>query len=103
DAMRRVWSLAGIAALMLGAVAPAAHAITPNDDETGEVRTLSVIPAAGRAEVIIGVEGTVSVQDFTLGTPPRVVLDVQGARLTMPPRLYDRVARGGVSNIRVAQ
>lgn len=101
--MRRVWSLAGIAALMLGAVAPAAHAITPNEDGTGEVRTLSVIPASGRAEVIIGVQGNVQVQDFTLGTPPRVVLDVQGATLTMPPRLYDRVARGGVSNIRVAQ
>jgi type IV pilus assembly protein PilQ len=101
--MRRVWSFAGIAALVLSAVVPAAHANTPSGKGTGEVRTLSVIPAAGRAEVIIGVDGDVEVQDFTLGTPPRVVLDVRGARLTMPPRLYDRVARGGVSNIRVAQ
>ncbi|HSJ64337.1 MAG TPA: AMIN domain-containing protein [Gemmatimonadaceae bacterium] len=101
--MRRVWSLAGIAALLLSAPVPAAHANTPAGNDTGEVRTLSVIPAAGRAEVIIGVDGDVEVQDFTLGTPPRVVLDVRGARLTMPPRLYDRVARGGVANIRVAQ
>ena len=101
--MRRVWSFAGIAALVLSAAAPAAYASTPLVNDTGEVRTLSVIPAAGRAEVIIGVDGNVEVQDFTLGTPPRVVLDVRGARLTMPPRLYDRVARGGVSNIRVAQ
>ncbi|HUF30821.1 MAG TPA: secretin N-terminal domain-containing protein [Gemmatimonadaceae bacterium] len=101
--MRRFWSLAGIAALALSAVAPAAHAITLNDKRTGEVTALSVVSAAGRAEVIIGVGGDVEVSDFTLGTPPRVVLDVRGARLTMPPRLYDRVARGGVSNVRVAQ
>lgn len=101
--MRRVWSLAGIAALVLSALPSAAHAIIPDADVTGEVRTLSVIPGAGRAEVIIGVDGDVVVQDFTLGTPPRVVLDVQGARLTMPPRMYDRVARGGVANVRVAQ
>lgn len=101
--MRRVWTLAGIAALMMGAVAPAAHALTPNGGDTGEVRTLSVIPAAVGAEVIIGVGGDVQVQDFTLSTPPRVVVDVQGARLTMPPRLYDKVARGGVNNVRVAQ
>jgi type IV pilus assembly protein PilQ len=101
--MRRVWSLAGIAALLLSAPVPAAHANTPAGNDTGEVRTLSVIPAAGRAEVIIGVDGDVEVQDFTLGTPPRVVLDVRGARLTMPPKLYDRVARGGVANVRMAQ
>jgi type IV pilus assembly protein PilQ len=101
--MRRVWSLAGIAALLVSVSVPAAHANTPARNDTGEVRTLSVIPAAGRAEVIIGVDGDVEVQDFTLGTPPRVVLDVRGARLTMPPRLYDRVARGGVANVRVAQ
>lgn len=101
--MRRFWSLAGIAALALSAVAPAAHAITPNNKRTGEVTALSVVSAAGRAEVIIGVGGDVEVSDFTLGTPPRVVLDIRGARLTMPPRLYDRVARGGVSNVRVAQ
>jgi hypothetical protein len=81
--MRRVWSFAGIAALVLSATAPAAYASTPSVNDTGEVRTLSVIPAAGRAEVIIGVDGDVEVQDFTLGTPPRVVRDVRGARLTM--------------------
>jgi type IV pilus assembly protein PilQ len=101
--MRRFWSFAGIVALALSAVAPAAHAITPDSTRTGEVTALSVVSAAGRAEVIIGVGGDVEVSDFTLGTPPRVVLDIRGARLTMPPRLYDRVARGGVSNVRVAQ
>ena len=49
--MRRVWTLAGMAALMLGAVAPAAHAITPNDRDTGEVELLRMAIAqdVGRA------------------------------------------------------
>jgi type IV pilus assembly protein PilQ len=102
--MRRVWSFAGIVAALIAVSAPVAHAtniLSAGDD--GEVRTLSVVPAAGRAEVIIGLDGLVEVQDFTLSSPPRIVLDVTGAKLAVPPRVYDKVMRGGISNIRVAQ
>jgi len=66
------------------------------------VRTVSVIPAAGRAQVNIGVDASVEVEDFLLESPYRIVIDLKGATLDMAPR-YDRLARGGVTNIRAAQ
>jgi type IV pilus assembly protein PilQ len=66
------------------------------------VRTVSVIPTAGRAQVVIGVDASVEVDDFLLESPYRIVIDLKGATLGMAPR-YDRLARGGVTNIRAAQ
>jgi type IV pilus assembly protein PilQ len=66
------------------------------------VRTVSVVPASGRAQVIIGVDASVEVDDFLLESPYRIVIDLKGATLDMAPR-YDRLARGGVTNIRAAQ
>jgi type IV pilus assembly protein PilQ len=70
---------------------------------SGTVTGLSLVPASGRAEVVIVVDAAVTVKDFRLPTPERVVVDLHGARLDMPPRGYDRVARGGVTNVRYAQ
>ncbi len=66
------------------------------------VRTVSVIPTAGGAQVVIGVDASVEVDDFVLESPYRIVIDLKRARLDMAPR-YDRLARGGVTNIRAAQ
>ncbi len=66
------------------------------------VRSVSVVPAAGRAEIVIGVDASVQVDDFALEAPYRVVIDLKGAVLSMAPR-YDRQARGGVTNVRAAQ
>jgi type IV pilus assembly protein PilQ len=66
------------------------------------VRTVSVVPASGRAQVVIGVDASVEVDDFLLESPYRIVIDLKGATLDMAPR-YDRHARGGVTNIRAAQ
>ncbi|CAN5166076.1 hypothetical protein BH23GEM2_BH23GEM2_03370 [soil metagenome] len=70
---------------------------------SGSVTGLSLVPASGRAEVVIAVDAAVDVRDFRLPSPERVVLDLSGARLDMPPRGYDRVSRGGVINVRYAQ
>jgi type IV pilus assembly protein PilQ len=67
------------------------------------VRSVSVVPATGRAEVVIGVDAAVDVQDFTLDRPARVVVDLKGATLDMPGSAYDKVARGGVTNVRYSQ
>jgi len=67
------------------------------------VHTLSVVPASGKTEVVIGVNAAVEVRDFKLASPHRVVLDLQGATLSMPGRSYDRVARGGITNVRYSQ
>jgi type IV pilus assembly protein PilQ len=69
----------------------------------GEVKAVSVLPGAGRALVVIDVTGSVSVQDFTLENPARLVIDVMGATLSAPDVAYDGRNRGGILNIRSAQ
>ena len=106
--MRRVWTLVALAtALSTGAgraaAAPADGVRASESARPGAVTTLSVVPATGKAEVVIGVDNSVDVVDFTLTGPHRVVLDLSGATLGMPPHFYDKVARGGVVNVRVAQ
>jgi len=62
-----------------------------------------VRPAPGNVEVVIDLQGAVDVQDFTLASPARLVIDLTGARLTAPATLYDGQNRGGVKNVRYAQ
>ena len=67
------------------------------------VHSVSVVPSSGKTEVRIGVSAAVDVQDFTLDSPARVVVDLKGATLDMSYRGYDKVARGGITNIRYSQ
>ena len=83
------------AVLLVAAALPA-----PND---GAVVSLSVVPASSQAHVIIGVDGAVSVKDFALTNPDRIVIDVTGATLGFRKSGYDRVARGGIVDMRFAQ
>jgi type IV pilus assembly protein PilQ len=92
--------IAALAAALVVAVAPRALAGTGRD---GEVQAVSVMPAAGKVEVVIDVRGAVEVQDFTLQNPARLVIDLVGAHLSAPATLYDGQNRGGVKNIRYAQ
>jgi type IV pilus assembly protein PilQ len=90
-------------AIVLAAVAPRALAGTTDGGRDGEVRGVSVLPAAGRVEVVIDLQGAVRVRDFTLTNPARLVVDLEGARLSGPVTLYDGQNRGGIRNIRYAQ
>lgn len=101
--MRRVCALIGLTLAALAAQAPVARAATAGKLGGGEVKSLSVVPSAGRAEVVVAVDGSVDVDDFSLASPPRIVLDLRGAKLTSAGHLYDRIARGGITNVRVAQ
>lgn len=85
----------GVGAVLLAAALPA------NDD--GAVISLSVVPTGGRAQVVIGVDGAVSVRDFVLREPDRIVVDITGAKLGVKKGGYDRIARGGVLDVRYAQ
>lgn len=69
----------------------------------GEVTAVTVQPAAGRAEVVIGIRGSVDVKDFVLRNPDRLVLDVLGASLSAAGTAYDGVNRAGVRNVRYSQ
>ncbi len=108
--MRRVCTLATLSALALGISAGrarAAHLTVPSARTAraaaSAITALSVVPADGRADVIIALSGPVSVQDFTVEAPHRIVVDLSGARLTALDRSYDRKARGGIMNIRMSQ
>jgi len=92
--------IAALAEWLVVAAAPRALAGSGRD---GEVRAVSVLPAAGSVEVVIDLQGAVELQDFTLASPARVVIDLEGARLVVPAVLYDGRNRGGVKNIRYAQ
>jgi len=98
--MMRVVSLAALSAVAL--FSEPARATDPAPRNT-KVTSVSIVPNTGRAEVVIGVAGSVEVEDFALNGPFRIVLDLNGATLGVAPRLYDRVARGGVKNVRYAQ
>jgi type IV pilus assembly protein PilQ len=97
--IHRSWSLLAGTLLL---VSPPATAGVARD---GEVRAVSLIPTAGRAELVIQVQGAVEVTDRTLSDPSRLVLDVTGATLAegMDRLSYDGVKRAGVVNVRVRQ
>lgn len=99
--MKRV--MTAVAALAVALVAGAWRTASGPAPERGAVTSLSVVPTSGRAEVLIGIGGTVSVQDFTLSNPDRVVIDISGASLRVPTGGYDQVDRGGVLGIRYSQ
>jgi len=92
-------------AVVLAIVAPRALAGTTigSTGRDGEVRGVSVLPASGKVDIIIDVQGGAQVTDFTLANPTRLVIDLTGARLAAPATLYDGLNRGGVKNIRYAQ
>ncbi len=98
--MTGLYRLMLVAAATLGAASPA-WAEGPGG---GEVTAVSLTPAAGKAEVIVTVQGAVEVRDFMLNTPDRLVLDVVGAHLnSTAATVYDGVNRGGVTNLRYSQ
>src|SRR5689334_2030643 len=86
---------------LLKALPAAALLFLPSSAAT--VHSLSVVPSSGKAEVVIGINAAVDVQDFTLDAPARVVVDLKGATLDMSHRTYDMVARGGITNVRYSQ
>jgi type IV pilus assembly protein PilQ len=108
--MSRVCTLVALTAAALLASAgraSAAHVTAPVPARAREgvnaVTAVSIVPSSGRAEVVVSLSGPVEVSDFVLTGPSRVVLDLAGARLGMPPHLYDKISRAGITNIRLAQ
>lgn len=95
----RTLAAAAIAAGVLASSAAnaGAHLI----EAGGSVTSLSVTPANGTADVVIGVSGDVTLRHFALRGPDRIVVDVNGATLRLPRGdAYDHVARGGIVDIR---
>ncbi|HEY8104464.1 MAG TPA: AMIN domain-containing protein [Gemmatimonadales bacterium] len=98
--MTRMHRVLLAAAALLGPLTPAYAEGGPGG---GEVTGVSVLPAPGKAEVVINVRGAVQIRDFMLHAPDRLVLDVVGATLSARGAQYDGVNRGGVVNLRYSQ
>src|SRR5512138_1712780 len=81
-----------------------ASTLPPND---ATVVALSVAPttgAAGRADVVVRVDGMVTLKHFTLSKPDKIVVDLSGATLGMPQGdSYNGVSRGEIKQIRYSQ
>jgi len=76
---------------------------TPGSLAGPRVTGISVVPGTNGADVVIAVDASVKVTDFTLSNPNRIVLDVIGAKLGTKSRAYDRTSRGAIKDVRVAQ
>ncbi|HET9132835.1 MAG TPA: AMIN domain-containing protein [Gemmatimonadales bacterium] len=79
-------------------VAPAAAVVRPAPD--GQVTAVSLSSQGGTAQLAIAVTGPVTVKDFTLTDPARLVLDLEGASLA-DLQSYDGQRRGSVRAVRV--
>jgi type IV pilus assembly protein PilQ len=106
--MRRIGTLAALAGLALSGNsvalgAAAEKAWTQDSAAVAAVRGVRVARSDKRAEVSVVISGPVTVQDFTVSDPHRIVLDISGARLSLAGRLYDGQRRGGILNIRASQ
>lgn len=92
---------------LLAAAALIAARPAPRPVMTGDVTAVSILSSSQRAELVIDVQGVVEVSDFVLAAttslPPRVVVDLVGARLIAPIMQYDGVNRGGIRNVRYSQ
>ena len=86
-----------------GFVVSNGRAVGDPTPSTATVKALSVVSADGKAAVVIDVDPAAEIQDFTLDSPYRVVIDLKGATLTKPTPTYDKVARGGIVNVRASQ
>src|SRR4030088_1824062 len=97
--MKRVLAVFIAAVVAAGATARAA---SPRPAEAA-VTSLTVAPVAGKAELVVGVSGAVKVSEFTLKSPDRVVIDIDNATLGLAATGYDKVVRGGITDVRYSQ
>ncbi len=67
------------------------------------VNGLGLSSANGRTDLVIRVDGQVTVKDYRLGDPERLVIDVFGARKAVTGDRFDRIDRGGIKAIRISQ
>ena len=81
------------------------HSASRLEPGDGRVTSLTVVPTSGHAEVVVGVEGNVSLKHFTLKKPDRIVVDITGAKLglTTKGESYDGVPRGGITRVTFSQ
>ncbi|HEX8395204.1 MAG TPA: secretin N-terminal domain-containing protein [Longimicrobium sp.] len=98
--VRNAW----MALLLALVAAPLAAAPAAPPAADGNVAALRLEGREGRTELTVDIAGgSAAWTDFTLSGPPRVVVDIQNARLGLPARQYAGLDRGGVRAVRASQ
>lgn len=67
------------------------------------VSSLTVASTGDRTEILLEVDGPISVADFELSTPARIVLDLWPARHVLADEELSDLDRGGLRSLRVSQ
>lgn len=93
-------SFAWLVPAVFAAAPVAAHDPAPARD--AEVTAVSLSHQGGAARLAIALNGPVTVRDFTLSDPARLILDLQGATLGNVAD-WDGLRRGAVRAVRVRQ
>jgi type IV pilus assembly protein PilQ len=72
-------------------------------NDPAAVTELRVEPVAGYTEVVVRTSGEVSYSDFLLTEPPRLIVDLKGARHALGRSDFEDIHRGGVIRVRTSQ
>ncbi len=68
-----------------------------------DLREVQISPSGAETEIAVFVQGNVSVHDFMLSEPARLILDVEGAHHALGRHSYESIGRGGVIRMRSSQ
>ena len=68
-----------------------------------DVTELRIEPVAEYTELVIRTTEEVAYSDFLLSSPPRLIVDIKGARHALPNDNYENINRGGVIRLRTSQ
>ncbi len=75
----------------------------PTDAPEGEVDEVRIASAGTETEITVVTDGSVEVRDFLLEQPPRLIVDLEGARHALARHAYEGIGRGGVVRLRSSQ
>lgn len=90
--------------LGIALLAPAVLASPLRAQQPVRVTGLRLASVGGETELVVATSGPVSRwEDFAMGSPPRVVVDLNGARAELQQSRFDAIRRGGVLGIRTSQ
>ncbi|HKK08263.1 MAG TPA: secretin N-terminal domain-containing protein, partial [Gemmatimonadota bacterium] len=76
---------------------------TATGGPAGSVNEVRIASAGQETEITILTHGDVSVRDFQLDDPARLIIDVEGASHALPRHDYEGIGRGGVVRLRTSQ
>lgn len=90
--------------LGIALLAPALLASPLRAQQPTRVTGLRLASVGGETELVVATSGPVARwEDFAMGSPPRVVVDLSGARADLGQSRFDGIRRGGVLGIRTSQ